>query len=54
MDVLILLVSDTAANRRVLAAHREDLRSLLPLDGRQVMTTLRTGRLPEANGLLVL
>jgi hypothetical protein len=54
VDVLILLVADTATNRRVLAAHRENLRSLLPLDGRGIMASLRAGRLPEANGLLVL
>ena len=53
VDLLILIVSDTAANRRVLALHREDLRSLLPLDGRDVLKALRTGRLPEASGLLV-
>lgn len=54
VDVLILLVSDTAMNRRVLRAHREDLRPLLPLDGRDVMASLRVGRIPDAGGLVVL
>ncbi len=54
VDLLILIVSDTAANRRVLALHREDLRSLLPLDGRDLLRSLGAGRLPEASGLLVI
>jgi transcriptional regulator with XRE-family HTH domain len=54
VDVLIALVADTAANRRVLEAHREDLRSMLPLDGRQVLASLKIGRVPEGNGLIVL
>ncbi len=54
VDVLLLLVADTAANRRALAVHRESLRALLPLDGRHVLSSLRTGRLPTANGLVVL
>jgi transcriptional regulator with XRE-family HTH domain len=54
VDVLILVVADTAANRAVLHLHREELRALLPLDGRHVLASLRDGRLPEANGLIVL
>ena len=54
VDVLILVVADTANNRAVLRAHREALRSLLPLDGRQILASLAQGRLPEANGLIVL
>jgi hypothetical protein len=54
VDVLLLLVSDTVANRRVLYAHREDLRPLLPLDGRRVLASLRAGYLPDQNGLVVL
>jgi hypothetical protein len=37
VDVVILLVNDTAANRRVLAAHREALRARFPLDGRAIL-----------------
>ena len=54
VDVLILVVSDTAANRRILALQREELRSLLPLDGRDVLKALGAGRLPQASGLLVI
>jgi transcriptional regulator with XRE-family HTH domain len=54
VDLLLLLVADTANNRRVLDGHREALRGLLPLDGRQVLGSLRAGRLPEANGLVIL
>jgi transcriptional regulator with XRE-family HTH domain len=53
-DLLLVLVSDTASNRQVLRAHREALRGLLPLDGRDVLGALRAGHLPEASGLLVL
>jgi transcriptional regulator with XRE-family HTH domain len=54
VDLLILLVSDTPANRQTLALHRENLRSFLPLDGRDVLRALGAGRLPEASGLLVI
>ena len=54
VDVLILLVSDTASNRRALTLHRETLRSLLPLDGRAVLTALSGGQLPTGNGIVVL
>ncbi len=54
VDVLLLVVADTAANRAVLAAHREVLRPLLPLDGRQVLGSLRAGELPDQSGLIVL
>jgi transcriptional regulator with XRE-family HTH domain len=54
VDLLILLVSDTRWNRGVLVGHREALRALLPLDGRDVLRALADGRLPEANSLVVL
>ena len=53
-DVLILVVADTAANRRVLRQHREELRGLLPLDSREILGAFRAGRLPGANGILIL
>ena len=46
VDLLLLLVSDTATNRHMLALNREALRTLLPLDGRNVLTSLGSGRLP--------
>jgi hypothetical protein len=54
VNVLIVLVSDTRWNRGVLAVHREALRALLPLDGRDLLRALAEGRLPEENGLIVL
>jgi len=54
VDLMLVLVSDTSWNRAVLALHREALRALLPLDGREVLRRLARGRLPDANGLLVL
>lgn len=54
LEHALLLVSDTVHNRRVLTAYREELRTLLPLDTRQVMTALRAGRTPAASGILVL
>ena len=54
VDLLILVVADTVGNRRLLDEHREVLRSLLPLDGRQVFASLRAGELPAASCLVVL
>jgi hypothetical protein len=54
MEVVILLVSDTRANRRTLAAHREALRGRFPLDGREILATFARGRLPEQSGILML
>jgi hypothetical protein len=51
---MVLVVSDTRSNRRVLDLHRDALRPLLPLDGRDILRALRTGRLPEASGLVLL
>jgi len=53
-DRLILLVSDTANNRRMLEAYREDLRASFPLDTRAVLADLRRGRTPAAGGIVVL
>ena len=52
--VVILLVNKTAHNRRVLAEHREALRSQFPLDGAAIARCLRDGRVPPASGILVL
>ncbi len=51
---VILLVNRTAHNRRVLAEHREALRSQFPLDGATILRHLRAGRIPPASGILVL
>ena len=52
--VVILLVSDTARNRRVLAEQREVLRTQFPLDGGVILRALRAGRIPPASGILLL
>jgi transcriptional regulator with XRE-family HTH domain len=51
--ILILVVSNTAHNRRILAGHREALRALLPLDGASIIRHLRAGRLPPASGIIL-
>lgn len=53
-DRLILLVADTANNRAVLRAYREVLRSSFPMDTRQMLASLRTGRTPQASGIVIL
>ncbi len=52
--VLILLVSDTVRNRRVLAEQREVLRAQFPLDGGGILRALRAGQVPRASGILLL
>ena len=52
--LVILLVSNTAGNRRILRASRESLRDLFPLDTRQVLSALRAGRKPAGNGIVIL
>lgn len=54
VDVVILVVADTAANRRALEAHRDALRPRLPLDGRDVLAALRGGVMPARSGIVVL
>ena len=54
LDVIILLISDTQANRNVLALHREALRAAFPLDTRAVMAALAAGEPPVADGIVVL
>jgi len=54
IDIAILLVNDTAANRRILKTHRETLRAGFPLDGREILAALRAGNRPTASGVVVL
>lgn len=54
MPRVVIVVSDTAANRRALAVGREALRHDYPLDTREVMTALVAGRQPPANGIVIL
>ena len=48
---LVLVVSATRHNRRVVREHRSALGSTLPLDSREVLAALRAGELPRANGI---
>jgi hypothetical protein len=54
IDHLILLVADTAANRRAIGFVRELLRAELPLDTRAVLAALGAGKSPGANGIVFL
>jgi len=54
VEVVLLIVADTAANRQTLATHRDALRTRLPLNGREVLAALGEGRLPSAGGVVVL
>ena len=54
VDRVILVLADTRHNRTVLREARELLRSDFPLDTRAVMTALRAGRDPGANGIVLL
>ncbi len=53
-SAMVLLVSDTANNRQILNAYRDQLRASFPLDTRAVMQALQAGRSPEASGIVVL
>lgn len=54
VDMLLLIVANTVRNREVLRLHREQLRSLLPLDSREILASLRAGSLPRESGIVVL
>ncbi len=54
VDLVILVVADTRANRQMLALHREAIRTSFPLDTGQVMPALRAGLSPPASGIVVL
>jgi transcriptional regulator with XRE-family HTH domain len=51
---LILLVSDTRANRATLRSMGVGLRELLPLETRAILTALATGRDPGLSGVVIL
>jgi hypothetical protein len=53
IEVLVLLVADTRANRRALAVHRGALRSSFPADGRTLRLALGRGELPTSSGLIL-
>jgi hypothetical protein len=51
---LILLISDTRANRAGLRSLREGLAELLPLRTREVLAAIAEGRDPGASGIVIL
>jgi transcriptional regulator with XRE-family HTH domain len=51
---VILLVSDTRANRAAIRSLGQGLVGLFPVEARYVLRALREGREPEANGIVIL
>ena len=51
---LILLVADTRANLRALAALAPGLRTMLPLASREILMALDAGCEPRASGIVVM
>jgi transcriptional regulator with XRE-family HTH domain len=51
---VVLLVSETRANRQAVRLLRDGLRETLPLDAREMMAALGTGRDPGASGIVIL
>lgn len=51
---VVLLVASTHHNRAVLREHRSALASTFPLDTRETLASLREGRAPAANGIVLL
>lgn len=54
IDVVVLLVNDTAHNRRFLAGSSASFRDCFPARPREVLSALSRGRLPERSGIVVL
>jgi transcriptional regulator with XRE-family HTH domain len=53
-EVVILVLTRSRHNRRVLDEHRETLRAQFPLDGAAIARALRSGRVPAASGIILL
>lgn len=54
VDLVVLLVAATRHNREVLREHRAALLSTFPLDSRELLRALRTGRVPGGSGIVLL
>ncbi|MBI3745403.1 MAG: helix-turn-helix domain-containing protein [Chloroflexi bacterium] len=54
VERIVLLIADSAANRRAIELHRADLRASFPLDARAILGALRDGRRPDGSGLVML
>jgi hypothetical protein len=50
---MVLVLADTRTNRAALVAADETLRSAFPLARREVIASLRVGRAPSANGIVL-
>jgi len=53
-DSMVLLISDTPHNRRMLELYREGIRTPFPLDTRTVLGYLRQGKTPPRSGIVVI
>jgi transcriptional regulator with XRE-family HTH domain len=51
---VILLVSETRANRQALVSLRDGLRQTLPADTREILAALAAGRDPATSGIVIL
>jgi transcriptional regulator with XRE-family HTH domain len=54
VELLLLLVLGSRANRETLRDIRESLRPDLPLDSREILAALRQGKAPSASGIVLL
>jgi transcriptional regulator with XRE-family HTH domain len=54
VDRVVLVVAGTRGNRAIVREHRSALCSTFPADTAQVLASLRAGRLPERNGIVLL
>ena len=52
-SLVLLVVTRSDHNRRVMAEHREALRDLLPMDGGPILRALRAGRRPASSGIVL-
>ncbi len=52
IDRVLLLVADTATNRRALSIGRDALASSFPLNSRELLSSLAAGRLPDMGGIV--
>lgn len=51
--IVLLVAARSDHNRRIISAHRETLRDLLPLDGAAILRALRAGRCPPSSGIVL-
>lgn len=54
IELVILLLPDTHANRATIAADRELLRANFPLDSRAVLAAIGLGKAPRSSGIVIL